>query len=63
MLRDCFSLGLNMHSQAGAWERRNDVKGNDTIAFDETIKKEDISFIIKDNNLLITIFEYEKSVA
>jgi Ca2+-binding RTX toxin-like protein len=40
-----------------------DVKGDDTITFDETINKEDISFIIKDNNLLITIFEYEKSVA
>lgn len=30
-----------------------DVKGDDTIAFDESVKKEDISFIIKDNNLLI----------
>lgn len=30
-----------------------DVKGDDTIAFDETINKEDISFIIKDNNLLV----------
>lgn len=31
-----------------------DVKGDDTIAFDETVLKEDISFSIKDNNLLIT---------
>lgn len=31
-----------------------DVKGDDTIAFDESVKKEDISFIIKDNNLLVT---------
>ena len=31
-----------------------DVKGDDTITFDETINKEDISFSIKDNNLLIT---------
>lgn len=40
----------------------NDDEINGTY-FDESVKKEDISFIIKDNNLLNTIFESEKSVA
>lgn len=53
-LKGFYGNDTYVFSKGDGNNRIYDVKGDDTIAFDETVLKEDISFSIKDNNLLIT---------